>query len=129
MKHRFSFVVAGISGVTGVALGAFGAHALAASLNERGMMRAWETATRYHLIHALALFAAAVWLQHATGRAARCATWATYCWTAGIVVFSGSLYGLALEGPRWLGPVTPFGGLALIAGWVCLIAAAFAKDE
>ena len=122
-------MVAGIFGVTGVALGAFGAHALAPSLNERGTSHAWETATRYHLFHTLALFATAIWLQQAGGRVARITIWAMWCWSVGIALFAGSLYGLALGGPRWLGPVTPLGGIALLAGWGCIIATTFAKEE
>jgi uncharacterized membrane protein YgdD (TMEM256/DUF423 family) len=126
---RKTFVAAGLFGLTGVALGALGAHALAAKLAERGMSHAWETAARYHLFHALAIFGAAIWLRHAPAAAFGRIGWAVRGWSLGLVLFSGSLYGLALGGPRWLGPVTPLGGVALMAGWVAVIAAAFAKED
>lgn len=121
-------LAAGLFGLTGVALGAIGAHALKATLIERGMAQAWETAARYHLFHALALLAAAVWIRIGDAEdAARRFVWAGRCWSVGIVLFSGSLYWLALGGPRWLGPVTPLGGLAMMAGWLFVAIAAFAK--
>ncbi len=126
---RFPLLAAGVFGLTGVALGAMGAHALAATLAERGMSHAWETGSRYHLFHALALFGAAIWLRGSAGRTRTHFRWATRCWVAGIILFSGSLYGLALGGPRWLGPVTPLGGVALMAGWVFVIAAAFRTED
>ena len=103
----------GLLGLSGVALGAFGAHALKQSLAERGASGTWETAVLYHLLHTVALFVCARssvegWHQN------RVVCW---LWIAGILLFSGSLYILALGGPRWLGPVTPLGGVLLIAGW------------
>ena len=129
MNHRSTLVAAGLFGASGVGLGALGAHALEPFLAEKGMAHAWDTASRYHIVHAIALLTVAVWLQQARGAAARRAGWAARCWTAGIILFSGSLYLLAIGGPRWLGPVTPLGGIALIAGWVYVIAGAFAKNE
>lgn len=128
-SHRFPLLAAGIFGVTGVALGAFGAHGLQSLLAERGMTHAWDSAARYQLLHVVALLGAAAWLRTATGAAAARVVWAARCWSAGIVLFSGSLYGLAVGGPRWLGPVTPLGGVAFMAGWLCVLAAAFAKEE
>ncbi len=128
-RSRGALLAAGIFGLTGVALGALGAHALAERLNAAGMLHGWETGARYHLFHALALLGAGVWLRSATGSAATRLTWAVRLWCVGTVLFSGSLYGLALGGPRALGPVTPLGGLALLAGWTCLIAAALAREE
>jgi len=107
--------IAAVLGALGVALGAFGAHALKARL-EPQQLATWATAVDYHLIHAVALLALALY-GAATGRAIGPAA-AGFC--AGIVLFSGSLYGLALGGPRWLGPVTPLGGLCFIAGWLAL---------
>jgi len=129
MNHRTILIAAGGLGATGVALGAFGAHGLREFLVERGMSTAWETAVRYHLLHSVALLAVAVWMRPPADASARRAGWAAVCWIVGTVIFSGSLYGLALGGPRWLGPVTPLGGLALLAGWLCVVLAAFAKDE
>jgi uncharacterized membrane protein YgdD (TMEM256/DUF423 family) len=126
---RFPFLAAGIFGLTGVGLGAMGAHVLAATLAERGMAHAWETGALYHLFHALAVFGAAIWLRGSASRTRKHFVWATRCWVAGILLFSGSLYWLALGGPRWLGPVTPLGGVALMAGWVLVISAAFVTDD
>jgi uncharacterized membrane protein YgdD (TMEM256/DUF423 family) len=128
MNHRTTLLAAGLFGATGVAFGAFGAHALRDWLLERGTTVAWETAARYQLLHAAALLGAAAWLRQAAGAAQRRVGWAAACWAVGIVLFCGSLYGLAAGGPRWLGPVTPLGGIALLAGWLSLAAAAFAKE-
>jgi uncharacterized membrane protein YgdD (TMEM256/DUF423 family) len=122
---RFSLVMAGILGLTGVALGAMGAHQLEPALTQRGMLHAWETASRYHIIHAVALLGLAAWQQANSPENSRAEIWVARCWSAGTILFSGSLYLLAVGGPRWLGPVTPLGGVALLAGWGCLIAAAF----
>jgi uncharacterized membrane protein YgdD (TMEM256/DUF423 family) len=129
MNPRHTLFAAGLFGATGVALGALGTHTLDVFLAERGMTHAWDTAARYQLFHTVALLGAAAWQQSATGAAASRTGWAACCWSAGIVLFSGSLYGIAAGGPRWLGPITPLGGVALIAGWGCLIAAAMAKKE
>ena len=127
--NRFPLLAAGFLGVTGVALGALGAHALAATLAERGMAHAWDTGARYHLVHAVALFGAAGWLRVANGAAARRVGCAARFWTVGVVLFSGSLYALALGAPRWVGPITPLGGVALLVGWVFVLGAAYAKEE
>ena len=102
-------------GASGVVLGAFGAHALKTVLTAAGTSALWEKAVFYHLIHAVGL----LFVSHAVrdDENARWAQFAAASWTAGIVLFSGSLYGLALGGPRGLGPLTPLGGLALILGW------------
>ena len=128
MNHRTILLTAGILGATGVALGAFGAHALRSELLEHGMKDAWETAVRYHLLHAVGLLALGAWQKQA-GDADKALGWTARLWTIGVVLFAGSLYGLALGGPRWLGPVTPLGGLAFIAGWITLIIAAVSKKE
>ena len=106
-------LLAGLAGASAVLLGAFGAHAL------RGMLdpahrELWRTAVEYHAWHALALVLAA---GLGTGRAGRCAVAA---FALGIVLFSGSLYALALGAPRWTGIVTPFGGVAFVVGWIAL---------
>lgn len=124
----FPLLAAGVLGVTGVGLGAMGAHALRTVLAERGMLQAWETASRYHLFHAVALLGIAAWVRHAGAESgARLLFWTARLWCIGVLLFSGSLYWLALGGPRWLGPVTPLGGLALMAGWLLVALAAFAK--
>jgi len=129
MNYRTTLLSAGLMGLIAVGLGAFGAHALRASLLERGMTSAWETAARYQLIHAMVLFAAAAWLRMSQGSVQERLGWATACWVIGTVLFSGSLYVLALGGPRWVGPITPLGGVFLLVGWLCVVAAAFAKEN
>jgi uncharacterized membrane protein YgdD (TMEM256/DUF423 family) len=109
-----------------VALGALGAHALRARL-EPAALAAYQTAVQYHSLHSLALCIVALWLMRLqggdTGR--RHATVAAWSFCVGIVLFSGSLYALVLGGPRWLGPVTPAGGVAFIVGWSALAIGAF----
>lgn len=111
-----------LSAFAGVGLGAFGAHALKRRL-DADMQAVFETGVRYQLVHALALLAAGA----AAGRLApgplSAAGW---LFVLGTLVFSGSLYALALGGRRRLGAVTPLGGLALLAGWACLAWAALA---
>src|SRR5690606_7271700 len=92
----------------GIALGAFGAHGLADRLSETGRLDNWETATFYHLLHGLAMFALALHSGKPRGY---------WCFLAGILLFSGSLYALALSGFTKLGMVTPFGGIAFLVGW------------
>jgi uncharacterized membrane protein YgdD (TMEM256/DUF423 family) len=105
-----------------VALGAFGAHALRERL-DAGMLANFETGARYQMYHALGLLAVA-W---AVSRfpSSQLPVLAGWLFVAGIVLFSGSLYLMAFTGQRWLGAVTPFGGVAFIAGWVCLLVAAW----
>src|SRR5579871_3147113 len=103
----------GFAGATAVACGAFGAHGLRAAM-DAAHYEWWHTAVEYHFWHALAL---ALTVAAARGRSARVATW---CFFAGIALFSGSLYALALGAPRLTGIVTPFGGLAFIVGWIAL---------
>ena len=107
------FRIAAGLGFLGVALGAFGAHALKPTLAAFGTADVWVTAVHYHLVHAVALLALA-----AAGRASALTTW---LWTGGILVFSGSLYLLATSGVKGLGAITPLGGLALLAGWLILL--------
>jgi uncharacterized membrane protein YgdD (TMEM256/DUF423 family) len=110
---RLIILAAGLLGFTGVALGAFGAHALKETLTARGSVSTWQTAVLYNLIHAMALLALAAVAGNWTH-----ARWIGGCWTLGVILFSGSLYWLSLGGPRFLGPVTPLGGLAFLAGWL-----------
>ena len=125
---RFPLLAAAILGLTGVALGAMGAHALKATLIERGMTAAWETGARYHMFHAVAALGAGAWLAASpSSPRIRLMTWAARLWCIGTLLFSGSLYWLALGGPRWLGPVTPFGGIALMLGWLFVGIVAFGK--
>lgn len=107
----------------GVGAGAFGAHGLSSYFEEFPNLKAiFETAVRYHIYHALALFAAA-WL--ADKMPGSLTTLAGYLFLAGILLFSGSLYLLVMTRQSWLGAVTPLGGVAFIAGWGCLLLAAW----
>lgn len=103
----------GCAGATAVLFGAFGAHALRGVLDAQGV-ELWHTASQYHFWHALAL---ALAVAVARGRPRRCAVIA---FALGIVLFSGSLYALALGAPRWSGAITPLGGVAFIVGWIAL---------
>ena len=96
-----------------VALGAFGAHSLKSTLELHGMLDVWNKAVFYHFIHAIALLVLALY-----GTVNRGAWWLLF---AGSFLFSGSLYLLALTNLRWLGAITPFGGLCFLAGWAWLI--------
>jgi uncharacterized membrane protein YgdD (TMEM256/DUF423 family) len=116
---KLFLVMAALAGGSAVVLGAFAAHGLKGRL-EAGLLSAFGTGVEYQFYHALALLGAAL-LLHAQPQSA-------YWWQAagglfalGILLFSGSLYGLALLGWKWLGPVTPLGGLCLIAAWLCLL--------
>ena len=113
---RIWLLIAAASGFVAVAAGAFGAHALQARLDVQAL-QAFETGARYHMYHALAMGLAAFAIR---GEAARAAGAAAALFLAGIVLFSGSLYFLALTGLRMAGLVTPFGGLAFLAGWAAL---------
>lgn len=111
-------IVAGIAGLTAVAVGAFGAHGLRGSLSPE-MMAIFQTGALYHLVHALAIFGAALLArEEAYARLASAAGWA---FLLGIVIFSGSLYALSITGTRWLGAITPIGGVSFMIGWAMLI--------
>jgi uncharacterized membrane protein YgdD (TMEM256/DUF423 family) len=103
-----------------VVLGAFGAHALKATLSPEALS-VWQTAVQYHFWHALALLAT----PQLAGAWARAAGW---LFVAGVLLFSGSLYALALDAPRALGMVTPLGGLALVLGWLAFAVAAIRRS-
>ena len=107
--------VAAVLGLSAVACGAFGAHGLRARVGP-DQLAAWQTAAHYQLVHSAVLLAIA--LYGAGGRALGPAPWLL---AAGMLLFSGSIYALVLGGPRWLGPVTPLGGLCLLAGWASLL--------
>jgi len=125
---RLLLLLSTVNGFFAVLLGAFGAHALRSRFAELpdGARRLewWHTATSYHLAHALALGLAAFVATRADGAAA---AFGGYAFQLGILLFSGSLYVMALSGVRALGVVTPFGGLSLLAGWALLFVAAFRR--
>jgi uncharacterized membrane protein YgdD (TMEM256/DUF423 family) len=115
------FVVGAVAGACGVALGAFGAHALKSRVGPE-MLAVFETGVRYHLVHALALVIVGLAASRWPGAWITAAGW---LFLAGIVLFGGSLVAMALGAPRWLGAITPLGGLSYIVGWICLALAAW----
>ena len=109
---RFALIAGTLLAAAGVALGAFGAHGLRASLSPEALGW-WQTAVQYQMWQAIGLVA--------IGAAPVARTrWSAGMLTAGTIIFSGSLYAMALSGARWLGAVTPIGGVLMIAGWVCM---------
>jgi uncharacterized membrane protein YgdD (TMEM256/DUF423 family) len=117
---RLFFALGSASALIAVAAGAFGAHGLRARLTP-DLLAVFETGARYQMYHALALLAVAWALARWPGPWPVRAGW---LFVVGTLLFSGSLYALALSGVRWLGAVTPFGGAAFLAGWLCLLLAA-----
>jgi uncharacterized membrane protein YgdD (TMEM256/DUF423 family) len=118
---RTFMLIGALAGVVGVGLGAFGAHGLRGRLSPE-MLAVFETGVRYHMYHALALVATAALVGRLDGRFINAAGW---LFTAGIVLFSGSLYAVALTGVTIFGAITPIGGVAFLAGWACLAIASF----
>ena len=122
MKNLFFIFGAGFS-LLSVVFGAFGAHSLKDKLSKE-MLDVFEVAVRYQMYHGIGLIVVAWALSQWQNSLTTAAGW---CFVAGILIFSGSLYILSLTGIRWLGAITPIGGLAFIAGWGCLIIAVFRK--
>ena len=122
---RVWLILGAFFGLTGVGLGAFGAHALRSSL-DADALQTFETGVRYQLYHGLALVAlAALAPRLSDGPAA----WSGWLFSAGVLLFSGSLYLLALTGTRWLGAITPLGGLCFLAGWGLLLYSALSSPR
>lgn len=113
MKSATATRIAAATGLLAVALGAFGAHGLKDLLGRNGTAAVWETAVFYHFTHAVMLFVLA--------ERKVLPAFAWWSFLAGIVIFSGSLYLLAVTNEHWLGAVTPVGGVSLIAGWFALL--------
>jgi uncharacterized membrane protein YgdD (TMEM256/DUF423 family) len=113
---RTSLAAGAVSGAAAVMLGAFGAHALRASL-DAGAQSTWHSAVDYQFWHALALLATGLLAQRGESRALRVAMTA---FIAGSLLFCATLYALALGAPRWIGAITPLGGVAFIVGWIAL---------
>ena len=123
-KSSSVLALVGFYGLTAVLLGAFGAHALEDRLNELDTAAVWETAVDYQMWHALAVLALVAL------RLKGCAAGAAIgCVCLGVPLFSGSLYWLALDGPRWLGPITPLGGLLFAVGWVLFVVAVLRQNN
>ncbi len=116
---RLFFILGAASAFIAVAAGAFGAHALRARISPE-LLSVFETGARYQMYHALGLIVVA-WA--ATRWPGALVHWAGWLFVVGTVLFSGSLYALALSGVRWLGAITPLGGVAFLAGWACLLLA------
>jgi uncharacterized membrane protein YgdD (TMEM256/DUF423 family) len=113
MNNYVAIRISAVMGFLSVALGAFGAHGLKNLLTEYATVAIWDKALLYHLIHAVMLFILA------ERRPVQSITW--LCFFAGILIFSGSLYLLAVTNMRWLGAITPIGGVSLLFGWLRLI--------
>ncbi|WP_420146867.1 DUF423 domain-containing protein [Spirosoma sp.] len=120
---KFFIQSGAVLGLLGVAVGAFGAHALRAMLEASGRTATFETAVKYQFYHALALVLVGV-LMHVFGSnptLIKLLSWSGYSFLGGVIIFSGSLYVLCLTGVTWLGAITPLGGLAMIAGWALML--------
>lgn len=120
---KFFIQSGALLGLLGVALGAFGAHALRASLTASGRLDTFETAVKYQFYHALALVLVGLLLQQFGSNPAmvKWLSWSGYSFLIGTLIFSGSLYVLCLTGVTWLGAITPLGGVAMIAGWALML--------
>jgi uncharacterized membrane protein YgdD (TMEM256/DUF423 family) len=116
--NRVFFSLGALFALLAVAAGAFGAHLLRNQLDGQSL-EIFQTAARYQMYHALALLVLG-WMAMTSKNPLL--TWAGWCFTAGILIFSGSLYGLSLSGMKILGAITPLGGLSLMAGWGILLA-------
>ena len=119
MTHQYR-LLGSILAFSAVLFGAFGAHALKETLSAHDSVQTWETAVRYQMWHALALILLSI-----NGLSNPIPKMTGPCFVVGSLLFSGSLYGLALDGPKWLGPVTPLGGLCLMIGWLLLAHSSF----
>ena len=122
MTQKTILLIASALGALTVAIGAFGAHALAKMLESTGRADTFETAVKYQMYHTLALLAIGLLLFRVEQPALQVAAW---CFFLGILVFSGSLYVLCATGITWLGAITPIGGTLFIVGWGALIYAIF----
>jgi uncharacterized membrane protein YgdD (TMEM256/DUF423 family) len=121
MNNRLALKIAALTGAVAVGLGAFGAHALKDLLTKSHTEEIWRTAVFYHLIHAVMIYLLSTRNRLHTG------PWV--CFFVGILIFSGSLYLLCVTGMRWLGAITPIGGVSFIAGWIWLVCDRELKDR
>jgi uncharacterized membrane protein YgdD (TMEM256/DUF423 family) len=118
MSAKIGIILAGLNGLIGVAAGAFGAHGLRDRVTPRDL-EIWQTGAHYQQVHAVALLAVALWaLQaHSSGQPGNLHGVAMALFTAGMLIFSGTLYAMTLGAPRFLGAITPLGGLCLLGAW------------
>ena len=119
---KYFLMIAAMSGLLAVVIGAFGAHALKSRLPE-DLLAAYQTGVQYHFYHCLALLL--VGLLQLQFPQASLLNWSAIFFVAGMLLFSGSLYVMAISAVKWLGAITPIGGLAFIAGWLCLFLAIY----
>jgi uncharacterized membrane protein YgdD (TMEM256/DUF423 family) len=119
IKMKLFLLVGGVLAALAVMIGAFGAHALKSVLEQTGKGEVFETASKYHFYHALALLLLGVIMQKTPDL--NWWSYAGYFFIAGILVFSGSLYGYAVSQVKFIAMITPLGGLAFIAGWIALV--------
>lgn len=119
MMNRKFLLIGAVSGFLAVALGAFGAHGLKSHVSAE-MLAVWQTGVQYQMFHTLALLAVSLLGGRVADRWLNLSGWMM---VLGIVLFSGSLYLMTLSGVRWLGVITPFGGLSFLAAWFCLFMA------
>jgi uncharacterized membrane protein YgdD (TMEM256/DUF423 family) len=129
--HRNYLITASVFGVLAVALGAFGAHGLEQITDNEKILNSFRTGVQYQIYHALALLAVAIIYERRPNRWIR---WAGTCFVTGIILFSGSLYFLAFLkvqelSVKFVGPLTPLGGMFLIAGWLCLVIGVARRDS
>lgn len=122
---KLFLTTASILGGLSVALGAFASHGLQNKLTPRAL-EIWETGTKYQMYHALALMFVALLLIYLEDSSASLNI-AGFAFITGIALFSGSLYGLSLSGIKWLGAITPLGGVAFLIGWICLAITGFSR--
>ncbi|GAB1265587.1 DUF423 domain-containing protein [Aurantivibrio infirmus] len=120
MHTKIFLAIATSSGFIAVVLGAFGAHGLRNKLDQ-SLMSAYETGIQYHFYHTFAILAVALLIREFGEKVLLLLS--GYAFLIGILLFCGSLYGLALGGPRWLGPITPLGGLAFLTAWILMLVA------
>ncbi|MGI9287649.1 MAG: DUF423 domain-containing protein [Pseudomonadales bacterium] len=121
---KFYLLAGGVLGFLAVAFGAFGAHGLKSRLTT-DMLAVFQTGVTYHMSHALALLLTAALMLHWPQSAGL--KWSAACFLMGVIVFSGSLYLLSLTGLRWLGAITPLGGLTLLLGWAAFVSAVYSN--
>jgi uncharacterized membrane protein YgdD (TMEM256/DUF423 family) len=126
MKRKSVLLSASILGLLGVALGAFGAHALKPMLTASGRLETFELAVRYQFYHALALLGCGLLMHHNESRWLR---YASFSWVAGVFLFSGSLFLLCFTGLSGIAIITPFGGVMMIAGWAMLFVGALNSEK
>jgi len=121
MTAKLGLILAGLNGLLGVAAGAFGAHGLREKVSARDL-EIWQTGAHYQQVHAAVLLALAIWALHAGqhGQSTPLHSVAMTLLVVGMTIFSGTLYAMTLGGPRFLGAITPIGGLCLLAGWATI---------